>query len=102
MNKGYKRINMITDKHGYRRYDIEHIVDKFYSFLDSELKKFEETDDEDKAQKFDEYIKRKFAKPYVKGVDDRDCLFIGAFKGDDYVVKIYIGWFLESVSGIFV
>ena len=60
MNKGYKRINMIAEKDGYRRYDIEHIVDKFYSFLDSELKKFEETDDEDKAQKFDDYIKRKF------------------------------------------
>ena len=102
MNKEYKRINMIAEKDGYRRYDIEHIVDKFYSFLDSELKKFEETDDEDKAQKFDEYIKRKFAKPYVNGVDDRDCLFIGAFKGDDYVVKIYIGWFLDSVSGAFV
>ena len=102
MNKEYKRINMIAEKDGYRRYDIEHIVNKFYSFLDSELKKFEETDDEDKAQKFDEYIKRKFAKPYVNGVDDRDCLFIGAFKGDDYVVKIYIGWLLESASGMFV
>ena len=49
MNKEYKRINMIAEKDGYRRYDIEHIVDKFYSFLERELKKFGESDDEDRA-----------------------------------------------------
>ena len=100
MNKEYKCINMISEKDGYRRYDIEPIVEKFYSFLEGELKKFEETDD--KAQKIDDYIKSNFAKPYDEGVDDRDCLFIGTFKGDGYYVKIYIGWFLDSVSGIFV
>ena len=92
---------MLEEKLGYRKYDIEPIIDKFYSFLERELKKFGETDDEDRAQKFDDYIKSKFAKLYDKGADESDCLFIGTFKGTDYVVKIYIGWFLESASGAF-
>ena len=48
---------MIAEKDGYRKYDIEPIIDKFYSFLERELKKFGETADEDRAQKFDDYIK---------------------------------------------
>ena len=62
MNKVQKRINMLEEKLGYRKYDIEPIIDKFYSFLERELKKFGETDDEDRAQKFDDYIKNNFAK----------------------------------------
>lgn len=93
---------MLAEKLGYRRYDIEPIIEKFYSFLERELKKFGETDDEDRAQKFDDYIKSKFAKPYYESIDGSDCLFIGTFKGDDYVVKVYIGWFLGSANGIFV
>ena len=92
---------MLEEKLGYRRYDIEPIIDKFYSFLERELKKFGETDDEDRAQKFDDYIKNNFAKLYDEDADESDCLFIGTFKGTDYVVKIYIGWFLESASGAF-
>lgn len=93
---------MLEEKLGYRRYDIEPIVEKFYSFLERELKKFGETDDEDRAQKFDDYIKSNFAKPYDEDVADGECLFIGTFKGSDYVVKIYIGWFLDSVRGTFI
>ena len=92
---------MLEEKLGYRKYDIEPIIDKFYSFLERELKKFGETDDEDRAQKFDDYIKSNFAKLYDEDADESDCLFIGTFKGTDYVVKIYIGWFLESASGAF-
>ena len=92
---------MLEEKLGYRRYDIEPIIDKFYSFLERELKKFGETDDEDRAQKFDDYIKNNFAKLYDEDADESDCLFIGTFKGIDYNVKIYIGWFLESASGAF-
>ena len=55
---------MLEEKLGYRKYDIEPIIDKFYSFLERELKKFGETDDEDRAQKFDDYIKSNFAKLY--------------------------------------
>lgn len=93
---------MLEEKLGYRRYDIEPIVEKFYSFLERELKKFGETDDEDRAQKFDDYIKSNFAKPYDEDTADGECLFIGTFKGSDYVVKIYIGWFLDSVRGTFI
>ena len=93
---------MLEEKLGYRRYDIEPIVEKFYSFLARELKKFGETDDEDRAQKFDDYIKSNFAKPYDEDAADGECLFIGTFKGSDYVVKIYIGWFLDSVRGTFI
>ena len=93
---------MLEEKLGYRRYDIEPIVEKFYSRLERELKKFGETDDEDRAQKFDDYIKREFAHPYDKEDDDSDCLYIGTFEGTDYKVNIYIVWFLDSVSGAFV
>lgn len=93
---------MLEEKLGYRKYDIEPIIDKFYSFLERELKKFGETDDEDRAQKFDDYIKSNFAKPYDEDTADGECLFIGTFKGSDYVVKIYIGWFLDSVRGTFI
>src|SRR5574344_1403187 len=93
---------MLEEKLGYRKYDIEPIIDKFYSFLERELKKFGETDDEDRAQKFDDYIKSNFAKPYDEDTADGECLFIGTFKGSDYVVKIYIGWFLDSVRGAFI
>lgn len=93
---------MLEEKLGYRKYDIEPIVEKFYSFLERELKKFGETDDEDRAQKFDDYIKSNFAKPYDEDTADGECLFIGTFKGSDYVVKIYIGWFLDSVRGAFI
>ena len=68
---------MLEEKLGYRRYDIEPIIDKFYSFLERELKKFGETDDEDRAQKFDDYIKSNFAKLYDEYADESDCLFIG-------------------------
>ena len=102
MNKVQKRINMLEEKLGYRRYDIEPIVEKFYSRLERELKKFGETDDEDRAQKFDDYIKREFAHPYDKEDDESDCLFIGTFEGTDYNVNIYIVWFLDSVRGTFV
>ena len=102
MNKVQKRINMLEEKLGYRRYDIEPIVEKFYSRLERELKKFGETDDEDRAQKFDDYIKREFAHPYDKEDDESDCLYIGTFEGTDYNVNIYIVWFLDSVRGTFV
>ena len=93
---------MLEEKLGYRRYDIEPIVEKFYSRLERELKKFGETDDEDRAQKFDDYIKREFAHPYDKEDDESDCLYIGTFEGTDYNVNIYIVWFLDSVRGTFV
>ena len=102
MNKVQKRINMLEEKLGYRRYDIEPIVEKFYSRLERELKKFGETDDEDRAQKFDDYIKREFAHPYDKEDDESDCLYIGTYEGTDYNVNIYIVWFLDSVRGTFV
>lgn len=102
MNKVQKRINMLEEKLGYRRYDIEPIVEKFYSKLERELKKFGKTDDEDRAQKFDDYIKREFAHPYDKEDDESDCLYIGTFEGTDYKVNIYIVWFLDSVRGTFV
>ena len=102
MNKVQKRINMLEEKLGYRRYDIEPIVEKFYSRLERELKKFGKTDDEDRAQKFDDYIKREFAHPYDKEDDESDCLYIGTFEGTDYNVNIYIVWFLDSVRGTFV
>ena len=93
---------MLEEKLGYRRYDIEPIVEKFYSRLERELKKFGKTDDEDRAQKFDDYIKREFAHPYDKEDDESDCLYIGTFEGTDYNVNIYIVWFLDSVRGTFV
>ena len=93
---------MLEEKLGYHKYDIEPLVAKFYSFLERELKKFGETDDEDRAQKFDDYIKSNFAKPYDEDTAGGECLFIGIFKGSDYVVKIYIGWFLDSVRGTFI
>ena len=74
---------MLEEKLGYRRYDIEPIIEKFYSFLERELKKFDDIDDEDRAQKFDDYIKSNFAKPYDEDYDENDCLFIGTFKGTD-------------------
>ena len=89
---------MLEEKLGYRKYDIEPIIDKFYSFLERELKKFGETDDEDRAQKFDDYIKSNFAKPYDEDTADGECLFIGTFKGSDYVVKIYITHYSKLFS----